>query len=80
MYGLKRALRAWYGKIDSFLQSLGFTNNIANPNLYIKVVKNHAVILVLYVDDLFLTGEEQVIAQTKKELSAEFEMKDFGLM
>jgi hypothetical protein len=32
------------------------------------------------VDDLFLTGEENLIAQTKRELSVEFEMKDLGLM
>jgi hypothetical protein len=38
------------------------------------------MILVLYVDDLFLTSEEHLIAQTKRELSAEFEMKDLGLM
>jgi hypothetical protein len=43
-------------------------------------VQNHHVILVLYVDDLFLTGEEHLIAQTKRELSAEFEMKDLGLL
>jgi hypothetical protein len=45
-----------------------------------KIVHNHPVILVLYVDDLFLIGEEPLIAQTKRELSTEFEMKDLGLM
>jgi hypothetical protein len=55
LYGLKQAPRAWYGRIDSFLQSLGFTKSIADPNLYIKIVQNHPVILVLYVDDMFLT-------------------------
>jgi hypothetical protein len=78
LYGLKQAPRAWYGRIDSFLQSLGFSKSIADPNLYIKIVKNHPVILVLYVDDLFLTGEEHLIAQTKRELSTEFEMKGLG--
>jgi hypothetical protein len=34
LYGLKQAPRAWYGRIDSFLQSLGFTKSIADPNLY----------------------------------------------
>jgi hypothetical protein len=38
------------------------------------------MILVLYVDDLFITGEEHMIAQNKRELSAEFEMKDLGIM
>jgi hypothetical protein len=42
--------------------SLGLSKSIAYPNLYIKIVKNHPVILVLYVDDLFLTGEEHLIA------------------
>jgi hypothetical protein len=32
------------------------------------------------VDDLFLIGEEHLIAQTEREMSAEFEMKDLGLM
>jgi hypothetical protein len=80
LYGLKQAPRAWYGRIDSFLQSLGFSKSIADPNLYIKIIQNHPVLLVLYVDDLFLTGEEDLIAQTKRELSEEFEMKDLGLM
>ena len=62
------------------LQSLGLTKSITDPNLYIKIVQNHPVILVLYVDDLFLIGEENLIAQTKRELSTEFEMKDLGLM
>ena len=34
----------------------------------------------MYVDDLFLTREEQLIAQCKRELTSEFEMKDLGLM
>jgi hypothetical protein len=41
---------------------------------------NEPVILLLYVDDLFLTGEEKLIAECKKRLAAEFEMKDLGLM
>jgi hypothetical protein len=38
LYGLKQAPRAWYGRIDSFLQSLGFSKSIADPNLYIKII------------------------------------------
>jgi hypothetical protein len=55
LYGLKQAPRSWYERIDSFLQSLGFSKSIVDSTLYIKIVKNHHVILVLYVDDLFLT-------------------------
>ena len=41
---------------------------------------NIPLILVLYVDDLFLTGDEHQIAQCKREFTSEFEMKDLGLM
>jgi hypothetical protein len=80
LYGLKQAPRAWYGHIDSFLTSLGFTKSKADSNLYFKVMNNEPVILLLYVDDLFLTGEENLITECKKRLASEFEMKDLGLM
>jgi len=35
---------------------LGFTRSEADPNLYFKVEDDKPLILVLYVDDLFLTG------------------------
>ena len=37
MYGLKQAPRTWYGRIDGFLSSLGFTKSKADSNLYYKV-------------------------------------------
>ena len=70
LYGLKQAPRVWYERIDSFLKSLGFHKSGADSNLYIKVVNNQPLILVLYVDDLFLIGEEQQIAKCKRELIA----------
>jgi hypothetical protein len=55
LYRLKQAPRAWYGRIDSFLMSLGFTESKDDSNLYFKVMNDELVILLLYVDDLFLT-------------------------
>jgi hypothetical protein len=80
LYGLKHAPRAWYGRIDIFLTSLGFTKSKVDYNLYFKVMNDDPVILLLYVDDLFLTGEEKIITDCKKKLVVEFEMKDLGLM
>ena len=80
MYGMKQAPRAWYERIDSFLSSIGFTKSKADPNLYLKVVKDEPVILLLYADDLFLIGNEKHIMESKKKLAREFEMKDLGLM
>jgi hypothetical protein len=80
LYGLKQAPRAWYGRIDIFLMSLGFTNNKANPNLYYKVEDNGLVILLLYVDDLFLSGNEKITTECKRNISTEFEMKYLAMM
>jgi hypothetical protein len=80
LYGLKQAPRAWYGRIDNFLTSLGFTKSKVDSNLYFKVMNDEPVILLLYEDDLFLTGEEKLITECKKRLASEFEMKDLSLM
>jgi hypothetical protein len=59
---------------------LGFTKSVADSNLYYKVVDGQSLILVLYMDDLFLTGAEKFIEWCKQQLASEFEMKDLGLM
>jgi hypothetical protein len=67
-YGLKQAPKGWYDRIDGFLKSLEFHKSDANASLYFKVTGNQPVILILYVDDLFLTGDEGLIACCKREL------------
>ena len=61
LYGLKQAPRAWYERIDSYLMKLGFTRSNVDPNLYFKVDREKPLILVLYVDNLFLTGADPLI-------------------
>ena len=67
-------------RIDGFLMSLGFTKSKADSNLYYKVEDDGIMILLLYVDDLFLTCEYKHIIECKKKLAAEFEIKDLGMM
>jgi hypothetical protein len=80
LYGLKKSPCAWYEKIDGFLISLGFNKSSADPNLYYSINGNELLILVLYVDDLFITGSERFIVECKKALTAKFEMKYLGQM
>lgn len=61
LYGLKQAPQDWYERIKSYLMKLVFTRSEANPNLYFKVENDRPLILVLYVDDLFLTGADLMI-------------------
>ena len=80
LYGLKQAPRAWYSRIEASLKQMGFQKSEADPNLYFIVVKGDTLILVLYVDDLFITKDEKLIASCKKDLALEFEMKCIKLM
>ena len=80
LYGLKQALRVWYGQIDNYLQQMGFFKSDVDPNLYYLMVEDEALILVLYVDDRFLTGSSALIEDCKRNLAAKFDMKDLGLM
>ena len=54
---------------------MGFTKSKADSKLYYKVEDGNPVILLLYVDDLFVTGMDGLIADTKRKLAAKFEMR-----
>ena len=70
LYGLKQAPWAWYSRIDTYLLSIGFQKNEADPNLYYILVCGVPLILLLYVDDLFITRGENLINACKKDLSS----------
>jgi hypothetical protein len=80
LYGLKQAPRAWYSRIDTYLLQMGFEKSDVDPNLYFIIRGEDTLILILYVDDLFITGAEDLIAECKLGLASEFEMSDIGLM
>ena len=80
LYGLKQAPCAWYTRIDIYFTGLGFTKSEADANLYQIVVEGKILIIVLYVDDLILIGDEKLIHSCKENLAKEFEMKDLGLL
>ena len=71
LYGLKKALRAWYSRIDTYLRQLGFQKSDADPNLYYTVVGEDPLILVLYIDALFITRAERLIEGCKKDLASD---------
>eukprot|EP00253_Pinus_taeda_P026375 PITA_26375 len=69
LYGLKQAPRAWYAKMDSFLLESGFSRCYSDNTVYTKKVGNSLIILVLYVDDLILTGKLLYLTHTCPNLS-----------
>eukprot|EP00253_Pinus_taeda_P004419 PITA_04419 len=67
-------------RIDNYFTWLSFTKSEVDANLYHIMVKGKMLIIVIYVDDLTLTGDDQFIVSYKEELAREFEMKDMGLV
>lgn len=56
LYGLKQATRAWNAKFTSYLPVLGFKTSLSNTSIFVKVDEDNVTILLLYVDNIILTG------------------------
>jgi hypothetical protein len=59
---------------------MGFEKSDYDPNLYYIITGEDMLILILYVDDLFITGAGDLIVECKLGLASEFEMSDIGSM
>ena len=58
----------WCGQMEKLLMPLGFTKSKADSNLYFKVEDGTPVMILLYVDDLFLTREEELTKDVRRIL------------
>ena len=79
LYGLKQSNRAWSNKFSKFLLSIGFEISEADHSLYVKKAGAGLVVIVVYVDDVIITGDsEDEIGKVKNLLKAEFDTKTWG--
>lgn len=81
LYGLKQASRAWFDRFSSFLLTHGFFCSLADPSLFILHSTQGTLVLLLYVDDMLLTGSDsKLLDEFIALLHSEFAMKDLGLV
>jgi hypothetical protein len=66
LYGLKKSPRMWYQKFDTYILGLGFTRSKVDHCVCFKFVGDHFIYAVLYVDDMFLIGNNQEIIKEEK--------------
>nr|XP_019708776.1 uncharacterized protein LOC109506326 [Elaeis guineensis] len=79
LYGLKQASRAWFSKFGSTISSFGFAQSSYDPPLFIRKTDKGIILLLLYVDDIVITGDDsEGILKLKAPLHSKFEMKDLG--
>ena len=78
-YGLKQAPRAWFAKFHKTITQLNFSSSDHDSALFTRKTDNGIIVLLLYVDDMIITGDDYVgIEELKKFLCQHFEMKDLG--
>ena len=68
LYGLKQAPRAWFAKFSSTISRLGYMDSHYDFALFLRCTDKGIILLLLYVDDVIITGDD---------LSGIQELKDF---
>ena len=79
IYGLKQAPRAWYQELRKFLMESGFRNSHSDTSLFILQTGTKLLYLLVYVDDIILTGNNaDLVSQFVDCLAQRFSLKDLG--
>jgi hypothetical protein len=79
LYGLKQSPRAWFDRFRRAVLKRGYSQSNADHTLFYKRSFKKIVILIVYVDDIVITGDDaDEIAHLKGHLAQEFEVKDLG--
>lgn len=79
MYGLKQAPRCWFKKLSDALLKFGFIQSYDDSSLFCYSRKGIQLCVLIYVDDLLISGNDSRMVQKFKEyLSKCFSMKDMG--
>ena len=81
LYSLRQSPRAWYSHVDSDLRSWGLHKTTTDPNVYYRERHWRIIILIFYVDDLYITRfDAQGIVALNRFLAYTYEMTDLGLL
>ncbi|XP_052189227.1 uncharacterized protein LOC127799330 isoform X3 [Diospyros lotus] len=82
LYGLKKSPQAWFGRFSAVIQEFGMTRSESDHSVFYKhTSQGRCIYLVVYVDDIVITGDDQDgIIQLKKHLFHHFQTKDLGLL
>ncbi|KAM1709738.1 hypothetical protein TB1_000224 [Malus domestica] len=81
IYGLKQSPRAWYAKLSTVLHSIGFKRSNADSSLFVRTRAASKLVVLIYVDDLIITGDNAAeITTLKQSLQQKFAVKDLGVL
>ena len=79
LYGLKHAPRAWYSRLSTKLQQLGFRPSKGDTSLFFYKKGNITIFMLIYVDDIIVASSSQEATTTLlNDLRSDFALKDLG--
>ncbi|XP_049936825.1 retrovirus-related Pol polyprotein from transposon RE2 isoform X2 [Nymphaea colorata] len=79
LYGLKQSPRAWFERLRIVMKTNGYKQGNCDHTLFIKQRDGLVSLLLVYVDDMIVTGDDEEEKRKMKErLAAEFDLKDLG--
>ena len=79
LYALKQVPQAWFAKFSSTIPRLGYIASYYDFALFLCHTNKGTILLLLYVDDMIITGDDLSGIQEHKDfLSQQFEMKELG--
>jgi histone deacetylase 1/2 len=79
LYGLKQAPRAWYSRLGTKLQMLGFKASKADTSLFFMKKGSLTMFVLVYVDDIIVVSSVPgATAALLKKLNEDFALKDLG--
>lgn len=79
LYGRKKSPRAWSNRYCKVIISFSYQQSNVDHTLFIRHQTGKLTLLIVYVDDIVMTGDDKKeMARQKKLLAEEFEIKDLG--
>ena len=82
LYGLKQFPRVWFDRFTSSVKKPGYNHGQSDHTMLFKHSSDmKIVILIVYVDNIILTGDDEAkMINLKNTLSREFEIKHLGAL
>ena len=79
LYGLKQSPRAWFGRFTQAMRSVGYKQSNGDHTLFFKHQMGLITILLVYVDDIIITGNNFAeIKRLEDHLASNFQIKHLG--
>lgn len=78
IYGLKQAAMAFWRVLLKCMTEMGMTRSTADPCLYFKWTASGLVMIVSWIDDMLIIGNDKLARETSKDFMSRFDCDDCG--